>query len=263
MFVIATFFCILKRRKIVYSIASEKNVDDTYIKEEKFRDKCLYKFAIGNADCIIAQSKRQQELLKKNFNRDSILIKSVVFLPEGRAKKDAQPTVLWVGTMKKEVKKPDIFLKLAKAIPNAKFQMIGGPLLGEQQYYEKIRESASKISNLEFVGFVPYREVDGHFENAWIFVNTSPMEGFPNTFMQAWARYAPVVSLNVDPDEIICKNKLGFHSRTFEQMVEDVKLLLEDETLREEMGMNGRSYVEREHDVKVIVKEYEKLFSNL
>jgi glycosyltransferase involved in cell wall biosynthesis len=187
----------------------------------------------------------------------------VVFLPEGRAKKDAQPTVLWVGTLKEEVKKPDIFLELAKAIPNAKFQMIGGPLLGEQQYYEKIRESASKISNLEFVGFVPYPEIDYYFEKAWIFVNTSPTEGFPNTFLQAWVGYTPVVSLNVDPDEIICEYKLGFHSRTFEQMVEDVKLLLEDENIREDMGMNGRKYVEQEHDIKVIIKEYEKLFYSL
>ena len=29
----------------------------------------------------------------------------------------------------------------------------------------------------------------------------------------------PVVSLNADPDEIICNLKMGFHSRSVEQMV--------------------------------------------
>jgi glycosyltransferase involved in cell wall biosynthesis len=263
LFVIATFFCILRRKKLVYATSGESAVDDYYIKEVKFRNRFLYKFAIRHADCIITQTKHQQELLNNNFDRDSVLIKSVVILPEGPTTKDAQPTVLWVGTIKKEVKKPETFLRLAKAIPGAKFQMIGGPTSGGEQYHKKIRELASEISNLEFVGFVPYPEADYHFEKAWILVNTSPKEGFPNTFLQAWARYTPVVSLNVDPDEIICEHKLGFHSGTFEQMVEDVKLLLKDDKLREEMGMNGRSYVEREHDVKVIVKEYEKLFSNL
>jgi glycosyltransferase involved in cell wall biosynthesis len=262
LFVIATFFCILRRKKLVYAISGEIHVD-YYIKGVKIRDRFLYKFAIRHADCIIAQTKHQQELLNNNFDRDSVLIKSVVIVPEGRVTKDAQPTVLWVGTLKKELKKPETFLRLAKAIPNVKFQMIGGPESGDEQFYEKIRELASEISNLEFAGFVPYHEVDAYFAKAWILVNTSPTEGFSNTFLQAWARYTPVVSLNTDPDEIICKHKLGFHSGTFEQMVEDVKLLLIDDKLRAEMGMNGRRYVEKEHDIEKIVTEYVELFQKL
>jgi hypothetical protein len=46
-------------------------------------------------------------------------------------------------------------------------------------------------------------------------------------------------------------------------MVEDVKLLLDDKMLREEMGMNGRKYVEREHDLGKILTDYEKLFHKL
>jgi glycosyltransferase involved in cell wall biosynthesis len=119
------------------------------------------------------------------------------------------PIVLWVSSMQK-LKRPELFLELAKAIPSVRFQMIGGSG-GSKNFYEQIEETASKMPNLDFVGFVPYHKIDQYFDKAAIFVNTSVFEGFPNTFLQAWGRYAPVVSLNVDPDEIICKYKLGFH----------------------------------------------------
>ncbi|MCK4733979.1 MAG: glycosyltransferase, partial [Methanophagales archaeon] len=85
-------------------------------------------------------------------------------------------------------------------------------------------------------------------------------EGFPHAFIQAWMHYVPVVSLNADPDELISEKKLGFHSKTFEQMVEEVKTLLNNEALREEMGVNGRKYVEREHDITKNIREYIEVF---
>lgn len=261
MLAIVTFFCFLRRKKVVYLIASEMNVASTGLKKIRWWKRILYKFAVKNADCVIAQNEYQQGLLKKNFGRDSSIIKSMHILPKEKIEKSIPPIVLWVSRIT-DLKQPEIFLKLANAIPRAKFQIVGGPS-DDKKFYRQIKGSARNVPNLEFIGFVPYSKVNKCFERASVFVNTSTTEGFPNTFMQAWARYAPVVSLNVDPDEIICKNKLGFHSRTFEQMVEDVKSLLKDEELREEMGMNGRRYVEREHDIEKIVKEYVELFKQL
>ncbi len=162
-----------------------------------------------------------------------------------------------------ELKQAELFVKLAKEIPDAIFQMIGGPIHDEVQYYEELKKSANETQNLDFLGFVPYQEVNQYFERAAIFVNTSTHEGFPNTFLQAWANYTPVVSLNIDPDEIICNIKLGFHSKTFEQLILDVKRLLHDKQLRDEMGRNARAYVEREHDISNLIPKYEKLFSDL
>ena len=119
------------------------------------------------------------------------------------------------------------------------------------------------LPNLRFHGFVPYHKVNEYFEKASIFVNTSSIEGFPNTFIQAWMHYTPVVSLNVDPDGIIRNEKLGFCSSTFKQLVSDVTTLLEDERLRKTMGENARKYVEREHDIRKIAKKYIKIFEEL
>jgi len=256
------FFCKIKRKKFIFSIGHDSNCDINLLNKLNKAIKFMYVYGIKNADCIVAQSKEQQSLMKENFGKDSVLIKTGHFLPEHRPDKNTPPTILWVGALSKGKKQPELFLKLAKSIPDAKFQMICAPSI-DKRYYQQINELADRIPNLDIVGFVPYPEVNQYFERASIFVNTSSVEGFPNTFIQAWARYTPVVSLNVDPDEIICKYKLGLHSRTFKQMVEDVKLLLEDEELREEMGVNGRKYVEREHDLKKIVEKYIKLFKTM
>ena len=117
------------------------------------------------------------------------------------------PIVLWVGSMA-EVKQPELFVKLAEAIPEARFQMIGGHS-GNQELYDWMKAAAGRISNLEFLGVVPFDEIDEYFGRASILVNTSMFEGFPNAFIQAWMHYVPVVSLNAGSDGLICENGLG------------------------------------------------------
>ena len=140
--------------------------------------------------------------------------------------------------------------------------MIGGGSINKQ-FYEKIKSDADKIPNLEFIGFIPYPDIGKYFNAASILINTSNFEGFSNTFLQAWMAHTPVISLNVNPDEIICRYKLGFHSKTFEQMVKDVKTLLEDGGLREKMGENGKIYVEQEHNIVNSINKYHDVFEKL
>ena len=107
---------------------------------------------------------------------------------------------------------------------------------------------------------VPFSQIDTYFERATILVNTSLFEGFPNAFIQSWMHCTPVVSLNADPDEIICNLKLGFHSKSIEQIVKDIRELLQNPELCRTMGRNGRQYVERDHNVDAIVQDYEGIF---
>ncbi len=264
------FFCIIKNKKFIYSIAHQTDVDGTHIQDSYLKNlppfggylnKQLYKFGVKNANCIVAQNQEQQRLLYKNFNRYGILIKSMCDLPIEKTVRNTEQIVLWVSSMQRW-KQPELFLELAKSIPTVRFQMIGGPA-DDKEFYKLIEIRAKKISNLDFLGFVPYHEINQYFDRASVFVNTSTAEGFPNTFLQSWARYKPVVSLNVDPDDVICKYKLGFHSRTFDQMISDIKNLVKNENLRDEMGVNGRHYVEKEHDIKKIVGGYLKVFKRL
>ena len=256
---IVAIFCLIKRKKFIYQLASDIDINGEFIKNAKLDERTLFNFGLKTANCIIAQSEYQQKILKDNYNLDCNIIKNPYPIDELEINKSNPPIVLWVGSIKPEWKQPELFLKLASAIPSARFQMIGGAA-ADKQFYQEIKDAAEKIQNLDFVGFVPYPEVDRYFNTASILVNTSSVEGFSNTFLQAWVSYTPVITLNVDPDEIICKYGLGFHSGTFEQMVLDAKNLLKNEMLRKKMGENGRKYVEEEHDLSMIVQKYAKVF---
>lgn len=172
------------------------------------------------------------------------------------------PIVIWVAVIN-AVKQAEMCLDLARAIPEAKFQMIGSPATGNESQFEAIQKTARLMPNLDLLGFIPRDKIESYFAKASVLVNTSTSEGFPNTFLEAWASHTPVVSLHADPDEIICRFKLGFHSRNFEQMVNDIRTLLNNHELRDEMGRNGRRYVERHHDIKTIVAQYTGLFRQL
>lgn len=258
---IVALYCLLSRKRLVIGIPSDMEVEGERAGKSNIYN-WLWRFDLKVASRVISQTKYQQEMLEKSFGRDSIIIKASHAMETRVIEKSAPPVALWVSTIRPQWKQPELFLKLASAIPGARFQMIGGPS-EDKKFYQGIREQASKIPNLDFVGFVPHHEVGKYFERASILVNTSDVEGFPNTFLEAWSRYSPVVSLNIDPDEIICQQKLGFHSRTFGQMVNDVKLLLRDIELRQDLGRNGRRYVEQEHDLKVVVEQYIRLFQQL
>lgn len=261
---IISLFCRLRRRKSILLILSERDVMKrlTALKL-KFYLTLAHRLNIRLANSVVAQSESQKKMLSQNFRRESIIIKNPLPLhDDGMPAKHSSPIVFWVATIRL-VKQAELFLELAKAIPEAKFQMIGGSALGEEQYFTSIQEAARHIPNLDFMGFIPRDRIGAYFDKASILVNASIFEGFPMTFLEAWASYTPVVSLNADPDEIICRYKLGCHSKNFQQMVNDVRILLKNKGLRDEMGRNGRKYVEQHHDIQKIIAQYVGLFHQL
>jgi glycosyltransferase involved in cell wall biosynthesis len=261
---IVSLFCRLWRRKGILYIGSDSEVMKKPIATyNKFYFTLGHRFDLKLANIVIVQSEFQRRMLSENFGRDSIIIKIPIPLSDtDMPEKPSPPIVLWLATVK-PVKQAELFLELARILPEVKFQMIGGPALGDKTYFDSVQEATRHIPNLDFLGFVPHDRVGSYLEKASILVNTSLFEGFPVTFLEAWAAYTPVVSLNSDPDEVICRYRLGFHSKNFEQMVKDISLLLNNKELREEMGRNSRKYVVEEHDIQKIVAQYVALFREL
>jgi len=251
---IVSLFCYAKKKKFICHIASDRCVTKRGISYYR-----LWELDIKLADVVIVQSNFQKLMLMKNFHRGGILIRTFFPIAKGPPPfKDDPPIVLWVGSMSRK-KQPLQFLKLAKNMPDATFQMIGG--IGDDKgLNEFIKKTSKRILNLDFLGYIPFYEIDEYFKQATILVNTSKFEGYPNAFIQAWMNYTPTVTLNVDPDEVIVKNNLGFHSRTFEQILQDVRILLKDKQLRQKMGRNARRYVKREHNAPKIISKYIKIF---
>ena len=163
-------------------------------------DAYLFRLALKYADSVLVQNVRQRQLLKDNLGREGVVLPNC-YWESGVGVGAADGHVLWVGTVR-PLKSPEVFIELARRHPTRRFRMVGGASHQDpagRDYFERIRAIAATVPNLEFVGYVPFRDVGKHFDHASVLVNTSQTEGFPNTFLQAWIRGVPTLSF-VNPE---------------------------------------------------------------
>ena len=171
----------------VYGGASDTDFMRGHERVKYARDRWLFRWGLAHVDAIVAQTERQAALVCEHYRCEARIIPNPYVVP---ARKRAQRAdlILWVGGIR-PVKRPDRFITLARALPQYRFRMIGGAVgddAAAHAYFESIRGLAASADNLEFLGFRPLDEVEPHFDEARVFVNTSEHEGFPNTFLQAW-----------------------------------------------------------------------------
>ena len=227
------------------------------------RDKWLFEYGLAHASAVVVQNPVQLQLCRENYRRDATLIRSC-YPASSTVQANPNGEVLWVSTIR-YFKKPERFIELARRLPEYRFTMIGGPGGSDaesQRYFESIRSLADAVPNLTFLGFVHPADVEQHFDRARLFVNTSDAEGFPNTFLQAWARGMPTVSL-FDPGSVEGGQSVCSMAPDVNGLIEIVRALNRDESLWRETGERCRQHFMRNHSLGSVLDAYERLFRNL
>ena len=253
-------YCLLRRRRLLYRAAHIFDGDLAFGKntgwnEFGFIARRLHRFAVKHADAIVTNAQDVAWVFERSRPPKSVLVirngQSIDSVRTGD-----RTIVLWLGSFEKR-KNPDVFIRLARELQGIRFVMCGYGRL-----YERCAELALGVSNLHLTGMVDEIAKRKWLGAAFAFVSTSSSEGFPNTLIEAGIFSVPYISF-VDPDEVICQNKLGFHVNSFSELVEKTRLLANDSSLRKEMGVNIRRYVEREHRIEDTVSNYVRLLSLL
>ena len=255
-------FARAQSRKTVFRTASDTDCDPRTLLIRHWRDKVLHRWGLRHADLVLAQTPSQQQALARNFGRESRVIDSLLEIPgnpPGLAARDIG--ALWVGNIR-ALKRPQLFLQAAARMPHISFHMIGGPLPGTERLFEDTRERARALPNVVFHGFVPQHEIGAFFERARVFVSTSELEGFPNTYMQAWARGTPVIAY-LDPEHLISRNGLGAIVRTVDELCAALAHLSEDAAQWQAVGQRSRRFVAERAAATDTVAEYAAALSSL
>lgn len=261
---ICAFYARRHRARMIWHVAHTTDVTpqtlDTGRNVVRRRlEKCSVEYAIRRADRIVVQTQDQDKLLSQHYGRkaDAVIPN---FHPEAAEipDKSGPPTVVWIANLKLW-KRPDAFVRLAQALRDldgVQFLMLGEAPSGATaaSWSVTLMQSIAATPNLTFLGHRPADEVNQYLARASLFVNTSVHEGFPNTFVQAWLRDAVVVSLSVNPDQVLDANGIGVHARTEEGLANAVRGLLTDPTARAGYAQRARAYARSTHSIRNIGK---------
>lgn len=243
----AAYYCKKHDKRCVWHVAHDQEVTPfawrlTRTVHFDYADKRLLEYGIRNADAIVAQTKQQAELLRRHYGRDpAAVVPNYHPLPALRPRKSRPIVVAWVANLK-PWKRPEVFLRLARDLNGMKdvqFVMIGAAR-GNPAWCRRIQHEAESLSNVRYLGGQPQHRVEEVLSEAHIFVNTSTQEGFANTFIQAWLRRVPVLSLSVNPDGLLDDRRIGICAGTYDGLVRELTRLIRDEPLRERMGEAAR-----------------------
>lgn len=223
-----------------------------------------FRKTICSADAILVQHDRQQSDVMTKMGRRSFVIPSGHDVPDGPFAKDNPPVVLFMAHAGRR-KQVELFVDLARSLKHMNTQFVMAGTIPDSQYRREVLESSRGLTNFHAVGHQDWRQSNEWFARASVFVNTTQpdREGFPNTYIQEWMRETPVVTLHCDPDGVIEKYRMGCHSRTFEQLVADVQLLIENHGLRSELGLNARAYALKHHDIRTTSRMVHEILTTL
>jgi glycosyltransferase involved in cell wall biosynthesis len=169
-----------------------------------------------------------------------------------------------VARMNEKVKNHPALLRatavLLKEFPHMEVVLAGDGHLRPE--LEKMATDLGVAGNVRFLG--ERRDIPAVLASLDISVLVSLSESLPNAILEAMAAGVPVVSTRVGGSpEVVHQGETGFlvDSGNDAQMVEALRALLRDESLRKQLGTQGRDVARAQFGIGSIQKQYEDLYA--
>lgn len=250
---IAAFYARRHSCRMIWRVTNDNQVTpetSPWWRAHRHVERAFLHYGIGRADLILAQTRYQKSQLALRHGRHDVLVVPNFHPtpPDATRAATSEKRVIWIANLKPQ-KNPAAFVRLARRFAertDVRFVMIGrtmddGPWTREQLAL------IEATPNVDYLGLRTQDEVNEALERTELLVCTSDYEGFSNTFIQAWLRRVPVVSLHVDPDGLLSRSGLGVVSHDEERLHADVAALLDGAAERLEMGARCRRYAAEHH----------------
>ena len=107
----------------------------------------------------------------------------------------------------------------------------------------------------------PFEKTPEYFARAKVYLCTSAVEGFPNTFLQSWYARAGVVSVTFSCDGVLQKYDAGVLSNSEANAADDIVKLLSDEPLRRTLCDHAFEYLRNNHTPEQTLAKFEELIN--
>lgn len=248
-------FCKWFKIKHVIRVASDNMMDERIFLEQSRYKVFFISLGLRFCDTILVQNIYQYSILKKKFPHKKILkvfnpivINRDFLMP----KSEMKGFIAWVANFRHQ-KNLKLLFDIASHNSAEIFKIAGSPKYPMDNetaiYYDKLQT----LSNVEFVGNISRDEILYFLVNAKFLLNTSRVEGFSNTFLEAMSVGTPILSTNnANPDSIINHHNLGFiYENESDLKIFFATLLISN---YQKMSNNCVSFVMENHDHSVLGK---------
>ena len=243
---IAAFYALRHGAKLVWHVSSDRDVTDQPQLPVgpigRFIDTLMFKNGVRKATAIVTQTQQQAKILEATYGRSpDAVIPNFAIAPPKSWIKPRRFTVLWIASLK-PLKQPERFVQLANDLDghDISFKIIGRR--AADPWCESVLEQVARSRNVEYLGELELEEVNAQIEQAHLLVNTSLFEGFPNTFIQAWLREVPTLTLGVDPDGVINLAGLGYCAPSIGALTDKVLEYHHDRPALAAIGAEARRF---------------------
>lgn len=217
----------------------------------------VHPWLLRKADMVFVQHEGQKQILHQK-NIKSTLVSNLIDLTQIPVlSKPIHNDFIYVGWLDKR-KGFSEFFDLVRSSPSLTFKIIGPPRdKTGHLYFEKLKS----FPNVSLLGELSHSDTLKHIANSKALISTSPMEGFPNIFIEAWACGIPVLSLYFDPGGVIKNEGLGIVA---DGNIDKMLKAMADTRYTEDFAARSRAYVENNHVLNENkIKQISYLFNEL
>jgi hypothetical protein len=227
---------------------------------DEWPTRAQYLLGLRLANTVVVQTEDQRLLARAERGVESRVIRS--FCSPTPATAEFREAFLWVGGLVGS-KDPLTYVELARQVPEATFWMVASDRGGKRtELGREVHARVASAPNLRLLPPAGRDEILALYPRAIAVVGTSWFEGFPNTFLEGWARGTPALSLRIDPDCMIEQHELGtVCGGSFDALVLAAKRLWHERDGGDPERL--RKYVERVHGPAVVGEQWAALVREL
>ncbi len=219
-------------------------------------------YVVQHADACVAISDFLARDCEAYFGRAAefvvpLGVDTKLFTPPASRVEQTQ-TVLFVGHLV-ERKGVALVLEAARRFPDVRFRIIGSV---RDEFGERVTADAGALPNVRVEGPMPQRQLAQVMRESDIFLLPSRAEGVPKVTMEAAACGLPCVIFRDYESPSVEDGRTGFQVASTDEMMERIRLLLEDAALLRRMSAAAIELARR-FDWDAIAPRWARLFTEL
>jgi len=255
------------RRKIVLH-ANGAEFHLFYEEESGSLQKRYIRYILNKADCLLVVSRQWQEFYSRIYTRrQPVVVPNPVYCPiPCPDRSTTRPIVLTLGRLGHRKGTYDLLKAIPLVLkhqPEAEF-WLGGD--GDVNRVRDILDRETWGNRVKLLGWVTGRQKEEALIHASVFVLPSYNEGQPLAVLEAMAYGLPVVSTPIGGiPEAITDGETGFLIRPgdVEALVHRITLLLQNRSLRKQMGAKAREKALNQFDVRSVIRRLLGIYDEL